>query len=686
MWETNITAGGRLFYRRDGGGWTEAAEPGTRKIHEVRVGGFAPDEAVDYYVESRAAGDSVVSEVSSFRTNPAADDLPFNFVVWGDNQANPPVFTSLVQRMLPYSPELGVAVGDVVDAGNDYYRWGEELLTPLRPLAKSVPFYVAIGNHEANAHWFYDYLAQPGNEHWFSFDYAGCHFVIIDSNFPFGPGSEQYEWLRGDLFSAAAQEARWLFTFHHHPPYSEIYEEVIYARLRMHLVPLFETAGVDVNFTGHIHDYERGVYVPPDTGRRIAYVQTSGAGGRLWDDEFTGEYEQIQRVIQYVHHYCEIAIAGETLTLRAIDLQGRVIDSFTLTREPRNAGPPPPPPPPPPEGLAVTQWDFEAGDLTATFGPGTLEYLDRDGGATAAGTRFGSTASFGIPGIGGQAAQVMKFPRAASPGLGFRVEPGAPPNGGGSHVNDYTMVFDLCVPASSFKADSWLSFFNTNAENANDGELFLRLDTGGIGISGAYSGRILPNVWHRVATVFRSEGGEIVLHKFIDGAEVGSQALGPADGRWAIYTLEAETPWFLLFTDDNGETSSAYLSSLVFADRALSAAEVASLGGADADGILDGPCIGDCPPAFVRGDANADGAIDIGDALFILFAASGAAVVSDCPKSQDANDDGAVQVTDVVYLLNYLFLNGAVVKPPFPGCGADPTADALPCAAPGPCE
>lgn len=335
MWETTAAASSTVLHRRSEGPWIETTAEGDRKIHEVRLSGFTPGETVEYQVRSRMGAEEVSSAVSTLQTNPDGA-VPFNFVIWGDNQANPPVFTSLVQGMVTYSPELGISVGDVVDAGNDYYRWGDELLTPLRPLAKSVPFYVAIGNHEVNSHWFYDYLAQPGNEHWFSFDYAGCHFVIIDSNFPFGPGSEQYRWLSADLFSGPAQAAKWLFTFHHHPPYSEIYEEVIYSRLRMHLVPLFEAAGVDMNFTGHIHDYERGVFVPPDTGRRIAYVQTSGAGGRLWDDEFNGDYEQIEKVIQYVHHYCEVMIQGDTLSFQAIDLDGNVIDSFSLTEEPRN--------------------------------------------------------------------------------------------------------------------------------------------------------------------------------------------------------------------------------------------------------------------------------------------------------------------------------------------------------------
>jgi hypothetical protein len=334
LWETTVPSGGAVIFQRSGAAEVEVADPLTRKIHEVRLAGFSPHETVAYRVRSWTEEDEVESDASTFTTNPPAP-VPFSFVIWGDNHVNPPVFSALVNSMVERAPDLGMSCGDVVDNGNTYEEWGRGFLTPLRPLARSVPFYVAIGNHEANAHWFYDYLAQPGNEHWFAFDYAGCRFVIIDTNFPFGPGTQQYLWLRSELFSAAARDAKWLFTFHHHPPYSEIYEEVIYAQIRMHLVPLYEAAGVDFNFTGHIHDYERGIYTPPDTGRRIVYIQTSGAGGRLWDDEYAGDHEQIEKVIQYVHHYCHLSVNGDRLNFEAIDLAGRVIDSFELAPLPR---------------------------------------------------------------------------------------------------------------------------------------------------------------------------------------------------------------------------------------------------------------------------------------------------------------------------------------------------------------
>src|SRR5262245_57801134 len=81
---------------------------------------------------------------------------------------------------------------------------------------------------------------------------------------------------------------------------------------------------------------------------------------------------------------------------------------------------------------AITgQWDFNAGNLTATIGT-ALQYR----GDTAGLTRFGTTTSLGIADINGQPAQVMQVP-ACSPTQGFLMPHGASPNGGGAFVNRF---------------------------------------------------------------------------------------------------------------------------------------------------------------------------------------------------------------------------------------------------------
>src|SRR5690348_11194070 len=76
------------------------------------------------------------------------------------------------------------------------------------------------------------------------------------------------------------------------------------------------------------------------------------------------------------------------------------------------------------------QWDFDAGDLRATIGT-PLTYLDGPGGATAQGTRFDTTDTFGIPGIGGVPARVMQFPKMGLGIMGYVLSHGAAANGEG---------------------------------------------------------------------------------------------------------------------------------------------------------------------------------------------------------------------------------------------------------------
>jgi len=92
---------------------------------------------------------------------------------------------------------------------------------------------------------------------------------------------------------------------------------------------------------------------------------------------------------------------------------------------------------------------------------------------------------------------------------------------------------------------------------------------------------------------------------------------------------------------------------------------------------------------FVRGDANADGAVDIGDAMCLLCCLSGNARVcgrclpdlAACEDALDANDDGRIDISDAIKVLSHLFAGTGPLPAPFGPCGADPTADSLACAA-----
>jgi hypothetical protein len=212
--------------------------------------------------------------------------------------------------------------------------------------------------------------------------------------------------------------------------------------------------------------------------------------------------------------------------------------------------------------VVTGQWDFN-GNLDATVGT-ALQYF----GDTASITAFEDAT------IGGKPAKVMSF-GAATKTQGYLMTHGAGANGGGTKVNQYTLIMDVMFPAAS--DGKWRGLLQTEPSNANDGDLFVN-GANGIGISGQYQGKVVADTWHRLAFAFNLN--EKSVSKYIDGVLVNKQTLGEGfDGRWALGSTA------LLFTDEDNETAAGLVNSVQIRSGTLSEAEIAALGGATAEGI-----------------------------------------------------------------------------------------------------
>ena len=237
-------------------------------------------------------------------------------------------------------------------------------------------------------------------------------------------------------------------------------------------------------------------------------------------------------------------------------------------------------------GLAVSaraavtgQWDFNNSNLVATVGTDLLAQ-----GVAVTDTAFGTTTVLGVPNIGGQVAQVMKFPAMPTSADGYEMFPNAPANGSTADVNRYTLIMDLLFPSSS---TGFRALFQTSAGNGNDADWFVN-GSNGIGINGDYSGNLTPDAWHRIALVVDLEQTDITKQylNYIDGLFVGYSDLsgsGPG-GRWAVYDQANGSPSWI-FSDNDGETALGYVNSIQFRDEALSANDIVGLGGPSAAGI-----------------------------------------------------------------------------------------------------
>lgn len=94
------------------------------------------------------------------------------------------------------------------------------------------------------------------------------------------------------------------------------------------------------------------------------------------------------------------------------------------------------------------------------------------------------------------------------------------------------------------------------------------------------------------------------------------------------------------------------------------------------------------PVEFVRGDANADGAHDLGDVIKILDYLFGDGEAPVCLQAADANESDEINLADPVYLLNWLFADGDKPSMPYPDCGISAQDDIkkLTCDSFPPCE
>src|SRR5437899_10409848 len=88
------------------------------------------------------------------------------------------------------------------------------------------------------------------------------------------------------------------------------------------------------------------------------------------------------------------------------------------------------------------------------------------------------------------------------------------PNGGGTRVNQYTIIWDMYYTGGT------LPFFNCeNTNNATDGSLFLQGGQMGQGAGGydmpGLPGNAMTNGWHRLA--FAVDLSQNLITKWVDG-------------------------------------------------------------------------------------------------------------------------------------------------------------------------
>jgi hypothetical protein len=406
-WVTDKPSSGEV---RLADGRSIASEAQSANRHVVRVTGLQPDKSYSYQVVSRISGDEVRSRFYRLKTAPSQPEFSFVFTcdgrtggLGGGDTAlegiNGTSARALATQMVRHEPHFFVFTGDLISG---YTTREDDFRAQLRswkriygPLWRRIPVYTGMGNHESLLDIFEDNTQadkqgeqsaeavfasefvhpmngpepeRPGLPPYkgvvYSFDYAGCHFVQLNSDYwyssrpeqhpgnPFGrllPG--QLDWFEKDLEQAKKSGARHIFVFVHEPAFPNGGHvpdalwgggepEGVAARDRFWAAAT--RAGVTAVFSGHEHNYSRtlidsqtpvhyGGDANPGFVKPTWQITQGAAGAPFYPRDFNVPWSgAVKKFVAHTWSYCHIKVRGPKVDLETYSYTGELLDQAQL--------------------------------------------------------------------------------------------------------------------------------------------------------------------------------------------------------------------------------------------------------------------------------------------------------------------------------------------------------------------
>lgn len=298
--------------------------------HRIGLEGLEIDSKYFYKVVSNNND----SPLYHFRTAPP-DGEEFKMIVVGDNRplaisyVQPEEFKQLAQLIISEEPHIVIMSGDYVLGVTDddaYNLAGWKAFTNISDsIGHYAPIYGALGNHDTGArtgtlrleYYFdaFEHYNEPST--YFSFDYAGTHFAIVDTEEQHQEGritGTQYTWLVNDLEST---DCVIKYVVGHRPmyPLSHIGDSIDSNPVeRTRLQQLFEDHNVTAYICGHDHLFNRL------TVNGLVHLISGGGGAPLYNTFWGVAY----------YHYMLIDSSYSHVNISTIKLNGAVGYNYQL--------------------------------------------------------------------------------------------------------------------------------------------------------------------------------------------------------------------------------------------------------------------------------------------------------------------------------------------------------------------
>jgi len=323
--------------------------------HVLTLTNLLPGQPYSYAVRSETGTDVMTSEPQQFKTS--SDSGPVQFIAMGDSGQGTWGQWRMSEVIRAANPDLVLHCGDLVYQGFNDRTVDWRLFNYYQPQMATTPYFMAVGNHDLNCcvgdgapdysptNWFLNatnfqnsfYLptnSVTGTEHFYSFDAGDAHFVALYNpwfaDYDFARDSQQFGWFTNDL---AHSDKPWKFIFMHMPlatsgahfdrddNTNSLNDS---AELMKLILPAAERYGVQLVLGGHDHNFER---FAPTNG--VHHLVTGGGGGTVYELK---QRHPASAQFWATNHCTRVSMSNDTALVEALDLDGRVFDSFVIHR------------------------------------------------------------------------------------------------------------------------------------------------------------------------------------------------------------------------------------------------------------------------------------------------------------------------------------------------------------------
>ena len=244
----------------------------------------------------------------------ALDSAKFSFAILGDKTSGGegkwPIYDRAVDGINSLAPDFVITVGDQID-GHMKARalWDEEWAEYFEHARRiDAPLFLIPGNHDISNPECYRYWQEDFGRTYYSFDYKGCHFVVLNTEEERLDGrgpvwQAMMTWAEEDL--AAHADSRHTFFFFHKPMWRDARYERDWPRLERAI------AGRPCTIVaGHWHDLQA------ERRENQLYVVQSATGGGLGLCELK-EYGCF-------HSFGYVTVDGDSVTYAVVEPEGGV--------------------------------------------------------------------------------------------------------------------------------------------------------------------------------------------------------------------------------------------------------------------------------------------------------------------------------------------------------------------------